>query len=710
MAIAYNTPGNANYNNATMAAAINSGLNYWHQINLKDSNWWSNDVEKEQYLGPIAVLMKGTLGAENVLALTKDLSGTVAAATGMNMVWACENLLWRGLFTNQINDVTRARDSIAAVCDPTLTANSLEGLKTDWSFWQHGPMMADNAYGLQTIEDVSLWINMLSGTSFSFSQKTLNNFSTYFLIGVGWASFKGYLDFGPAGRYVQQTAEWVPNAGGVYGKDTVGLTPTGATWTDQRSSLINYINNIKVVDTVHRLQFDAWIANIKDGAPNPAIGDKHFWLSDYHSHRRADYFIGLKIASTRTKIPESLFSDNPNGFYEGVGGMYLSVDGPEYYKIYSSWDWALIPGTTTQHRNPVPEPGNRKGLTTFVGGASDGNYGVVGYDLNWDGVTGKKAWFFFDDEFLALGNNIASSLTNSINTTINQTAKNGDIRVEYGSGTGTVVGISPTTLTNPKWVQHGKFGYVFPQNETVQLNSSTVNSNNIFALYFNHGVAPKNASYQYIVMPNATTGSVQALSVKNPIATAMNTSAVQAAYHSALKIGGVVFYQADSVVLRPGLTIAVDKPCILLVKETAGQLLVTASNPVNQGLALNVTINWGTGNKNLAFNLPSGEMAGSSVTMSMTTGNTMARFPTKETTRSVVVPLGPGMGSVEFALSEKETIRRIKIISTDGRVINSSEPVSTGCIAPQVQLVPGVYIVKCETSKRSIALVKELNR
>ena len=117
-------------------------------------------------------------------------------------------------------------------------------------------------------------------------------------------------------------------------------------------------------------------------------------------------------------------------------------------------------------------------------------------------ITGKKAWFMFDELIVALGSNIKSTTPDNIITTINQVFHRGDILVEYGSGQGTAED-GTKTLNNPKWVLHNDVGYLFPEDRTVNLKaapqsgswkyidgesgSSANITDDIFTLYFDHG-------------------------------------------------------------------------------------------------------------------------------------------------------------------------------------------------------------------------------
>jgi chondroitin AC lyase len=585
MAVAYATPGNASYNSPTMLNGILNGLTYWFQSNHTNSNWWFNDIGYQLDFGPIGVLLRPNLPKNLIDNISIQLRRPVYAATGQNLLWYGEKIVWSAVLNNSMAEMDTAKKLMNQTI--VVATGVAEGIKPDWSFWQHGNMLAMGAYGFEYIRDMSFWMYALHGLSFSFARDQVSTFSAYFLDGVQWAIHKGYLDWTVTGRYLVR--------GG---------------WTDQRSELTLYCNYMMAADAVRKSEYQKLLSYIQNGTPASLTGDKHFWVADYHSHKREGYSIGLKIMSTRTKIPESTNGENSTGFYLAAGSTFLSVNGDEYYNVFSSqWDWSLIPGTTVPHRNPAPDPGSRMGLNAFAGGASDSVYGVVGYDLNWDGVTGKKAWFFFDDQFVALGNSISSALTLDINTTVNQTLKKGDALVEYGAGAGTAV-TGSSILNNPKWVYHNKFGYIFPQSASINLQTAS-----LFTLYFNHGQKPANASYAYIGLPNATASQVQSFAGNDPVNIISNTVTTQAVYHSTQKIGGIVFYKAGSVALRPDMTVTVSKPCIMLVTDKSNGIHVTIANPERKADTVTTTIDQNANGKETSgIILPGGEPAGTSVT------------------------------------------------------------------------------------------------
>jgi len=580
IARAYHVSTNAVYQDSAVLNQIISGLNYWYQVAPKSDNWWYGGIGKQLSLGPICILLRDELPSEMVDQIVVDLhvSSPGFGATGLNLVDHSKKFIWAGAITGTESDVLLGRNAVASsiVC----AGGQLEGIKPDGSFWQHGSMLATLSYGMGWFESVGHYAAMFKDLPYEFSLQQIDILSAYSLGGMQWATRGGYGDHAAQGRSITR-----PHS------------------TDISQVLVAGCESMMIADPGRAALYQNFKSNVEGTLGGNANGNRHYWLSDFNVHRRSGYMAGLKIASLRTKIPESVNGENKHGFYQGVGSMTLLVDGDEYFDIYPVWDWGLYPGTTTRHRTP-DEPGNRTGLTGFAGGASDETYGAVGYDMSWDGVTGKKAWFFFDEEFVALGNSLSSSAAEDICTTLNQCNRDGNVLVEYGAGSGSVNGDGTHTLTNPKWVYHDKVGYIFPLNGSATLKlteqsgswyeinnnySSDTVSNDVFSLYLNHGVAPSGGSYEYIVMPDSTPSEVQASVAADEIDIVQNTSSIQAVYHNGLSRGEIVFYQAGSVTIRPGFTVAVDQPCILLINESDPfDIEITASNPKNTVLSLMV--------------------------------------------------------------------------------------------------------------------------
>src|SRR5690606_5006128 len=97
-------------------------------------------------------------------------------------------------------------------------------------------------------------------------------------------------------------------------------------------------------------------------------------------------------------------------------------------------------GTTSvdnENDLPLEKFWGHPGDNAYAGGVSDQRYGATAYQLTYDGVSAKKAWFFFDDEVVCLGTDIRSETDKNITTTLNQAWLQGKVSTsgpKVGSG------------------------------------------------------------------------------------------------------------------------------------------------------------------------------------------------------------------------------------------------------------------------------------
>ncbi len=285
------------------------------------------------------------------------------------------------------------------------------------------------------------------------------------------------------------------------------------------------------------------------------------------------------------------------------------------------WEWDKIPGVTSRDyavdQKTTLEWGER-GVGSFIGGTTDGVYGITVYDLNYNEVTAKKAWFFFDDEVVCLGTGINSFAKEPITTSVNQAWQKG--KVSAFADHKLIDANSGFTAKEMQWVWHDSVGYYFPNGGLMSLTNNeqtgswaTINANRskaevkgkIFKLWFNHGIDPVNQSYAYIVKPGVSENDMINVKVSS-IKIVANTSAMQAVMHTDLQMVQVVFYEAGSLTVK-GSTIKVDQPCVLFVKAIDSKNpIVCVSDPTQTLTDINISFN--TASASLSF--PQGEHKG----------------------------------------------------------------------------------------------------
>jgi chondroitin AC lyase len=291
------------------------------------------------------------------------------------------------------------------------------------------------------------------------------------------------------------------------------------------------------------------------------------------------------------------------------------------------------------------------GTMDFVGAVTNGKYGAVGFDFKspHDPVKARKAWFFFDDEYVCLGAGITSSKDLPVVTTLDQNQLNGDVTVGTG-GSDKVIPKGERQLENASWVFHSGVGYILPEPAQVflsnqaqtgswyKINRQTSSSKqklsmNVFKLWINHGARADNAGYQYIVMPASTKDKVKSAAANPKTTILSNTPALQAVWHRDLNILQAVFYKNGEVEIADGIKVSLDAPGILMVKKEGGNITeISVSDPLrtsgNMHLRVNRKLNiqsdqahsfWNEskGVSEITVELPQALLAGKSVTINL---------------------------------------------------------------------------------------------
>lgn len=222
---------------------------------------------------------------------------------------------------------------------------------------------------------------------------------------------------------------------------------------------------------------------------------KQFYCADYTLHQRKDYSFNIRTVSVRTKRTETGNGENLYGQFLADGATNIQQRGNEYYNIMPVWEWDKIPGITCRDYSdnlPAKIEWGEAGSTDFVGGVSDGKYGCSVYEMNYNAVNAKKAWFFFDKEIVCLGAGINSLAEENISTTLNQCWLNGKVSTNAGK----IESEENIKSDNLSWVWHDRIGYYFLENTKAVL--STVNQKGSWK-YINKGYSDAGVDRKSVV-------------------------------------------------------------------------------------------------------------------------------------------------------------------------------------------------------------------
>jgi chondroitin AC lyase len=244
------------------------------------------------------------------------------------------------------------------------------------------------------------------------------------------------------------------------------------------------------------------------------------------------------------------------------------------------------------------------GMRTFAGGVSDGKCGIAAMDFaaRRGKLIARKAWFFFDKEYVCLGSRIRCPSDNPVLTVLNQCLLKGEVRVEDSQGK-RKLSKGEHKLSNVRWVYHDGVTYILPspgsltvRNKTQTGSWSRINrsgskktiSKDVFSLWIDHGQQVQDGTYTYIVAPGISESEAAANS--SEIQILANSGTQQAVYHKGLKRGEFVFYQRGKVNMPDFGSVMVNKPCIVMIARTEDGISLCASDPNHSNTTLTVKL------------------------------------------------------------------------------------------------------------------------
>lgn len=604
---AYNNPEGGLKDDKRLYQGIVKAFTYWYDKDPQSKNWWHNEISVPQKLGLTLILMRfGTEKLPHELEeklIERMKRGNMETKTGANKTDIATHYFYRSLL---VEDKDLLQKSLNELFLPVALVYKEEGLQHDYSYLQHGPQLYISGYGNVFVSGIVKVSKYVVGTPYALSEEKMQVFSTFYRDTYLKVFRSKYIDFNVEGRGVTRKGNLEKNS--------------------EKYRLGQMVNldtkNAKELEDA-KMRFDG----SKTAEYEVKSFHKHFWNGDYTVHIRPEYTFNVRIASTRTNRSETGNGENLYGRYLSDGATNIQVRGPEYFDIMPVWEWDKIPGVTaTDHKEDVKidKSWGVLGNNEFAGGVSDGIYGTTAYQLDYDGVSAKKAWFFFDKEIVALGSDISANGPENITTTINQSWLNGSVKTSTNESLNKN---AETKLSAGKsWVLHDGIGYYFPEQAAVEISTQEqkgswhyINNSqpkdeitgNVFKMWINHGQSPKKSKYEYIVFPGVKgakeidTKSINILS---------NTETIQAVYHQNLKMMQVVFYAAGNVENNE-MAIAVDKPCIVMVKNTKSGQDIYLADPLQKAETIKITVKDKKNgkDKNQEVKMPQDAYSGSSV-------------------------------------------------------------------------------------------------
>jgi len=601
LARAYNSKSSKFYKNKKVKDSIELALKNWVDHDYFCDNWWHNQVGTPNGFVALMLLVgddldKGLVEKAQPINGRAHINAGGARPGGDRIKIAgieAKNMLFLG--NNQkFDEVVRVIEGEIKYVEwvgekygysfrniPTGFSNREpggRGIQYDNSF-HHRIDGVNNtlSYGLSYADAFVEWAIYTNGTQYSFSEDKLEGLINYYLDGIcKTAVFGKYPDVGAKNRSISR--EGTLHAFNASTAERLLLT------SDYRKNELREIVDIR-----------------NNGIKPTTSHATFYWHSEHFSFQRPDWFTSVRMYSTRTyNMEEPYNSEGLFNHHRGDGTNHISVTGDEYYDIAPVFDYQKVPGATILQKPELPSEREiqKLGLTNFVGAVTDGKYAAAAFDFRspHDPLIARKAWFFFDEEYVCLGAGISCKTKLPVVTALNQCLLKGDVTISGGNKK-SVISKNEKEFENIDWIFQDGIGYVFPKPTTVNIKNTKASGSwwdinkqtdspkakvelDVFKLWLDHGEQPSDESYEYIVVPATSIEKLEKNNSKDNVTVLINTPELQAVKHVTLNIAEVVFYKAGEIEISDDKILTSDTPGIVMVKlKDNGVSEISVSDP-----------------------------------------------------------------------------------------------------------------------------------
>lgn len=603
MSVSFSQSGSQYYHDTNLLALITDSLekmsDIYNAATEPYGNWWHWEIGCPLSINNIFILIYDYADKELItryMDAEKHFNNEIKL-TGANRVWESVIFAIRGILTK---DAKSVHEAVNGIKDVMVMTDCGDGFYEDGSFIQHGKFPYNGGYGRSLLQELAPIIYLVSGTEFDFDDISVIYkwiYNSYFPFLVS-----GRLMDMVRGREISRCYEQC---------DVSGAKLIGAMLII--SSLPNHENKelksrIKAQLTEdffkYASPFAADIACALIDDTSIELYEQKPYFKAFNSMDRAvkhgkNYSIGLAMHSERIANYESINDENMNAFHTADGMLYT-------YKPNEPWAdffWQTInlqrlPGTTVLKDTAVKE--NSASSCDFVGSCGIGENGVCAMELNPVGYSLKanKAWFFFDEEIVCLGSGIKSRDDINVETVIENRLVVDDSRFTvHGSEAGGGYDIKGAYLDG----RHDT-GYCFPELQHVNIlrelrrggwenmnrkNDGKEHEDMYVTMWIDHGKNPRNASYEYIVIPRCDEDRLNDYCNRNDVKIIENSEWIQCVQKN--NVTGIIFLK-DRTRIAGG--IMADCRCVVMTEEKDGGVDFVIADPTQKQKKINVELDY----------------------------------------------------------------------------------------------------------------------
>ena len=604
--------GSSVQNDPRIRTAAHCAINIWLVHDWQAPNWYDNEIGV-----PIALSGHLLMLGNNVTSfeLQKIVEISYRAAwwlhrvtdVGANLIQMIQAELYCSLATNNITGVNEGFARIWQ--DITGEPEKKPGIQHDWAYHFHGSQLLSGAYGFVWAQTLFSFFNCSLGTKYVMNQQQLMTLADFITKGDSWMIIGNLWDWSTIGRSVGTVdREYAFMFNSKYLRIMADLISSNET----KLELMNLADRI-------------------DDLPNalPLIGNRHFYVSDYQTHRRANWTSTIKLQSVRTQPIECILDQDIKAEHSGQGVLNLYTGNAyDYDNIFPLFDWQAMNGITVEHDIPLEPCVNGAFHWTklpFVGGVSDNEYGLAMMDTASHNLTAQRSWHFYDDAIIALATNLTLRTSTTAWTTLaSRLLHSGQITIGFFNST--VVTFSDgnysfpyiqNATSNVQWIHldGSDIAYLLQNQQQyasigIELGNKTGNydtispfnapvSGRLLTIWINHGIGPYTRDYNYMILPNISRESIPALIKQYNEEQVFSCISTNKNFHGSiwpsLKRASFVLWDNVSTTFScksPSyeLNIQLNSPGAYLFSETATNFTISGSQPTLIASSLHVNV------------------------------------------------------------------------------------------------------------------------
>jgi chondroitin AC lyase len=601
--IAYYLKGHPFYQSPNVLKIIQNSATRWEKENYLNHNWWMNEIGIPSSSYRILLLLEDKLPdhtKKTILKITKQAEN-FSENTGQNLIWFSEIFIGLGILEKDLSKITFALKNILSTLEYSQPFQ--DGLQSDLTFFQHGPVFYNGGYGSDFSVDLSRMANIVDGTELAFPENKKEILLNYILDSQRWLVRGNRYNYSAVGRY--------------YARPDYSAAKLAAA-----CALLARLKSFRQKELKQCAQ------KINSQSSPLVKGNKFFWNGEFMVQQTKDFSLSVKMVS------KNVLNNDTTPNWEGLMNNYLSDgvtyimrDGQEYKNIFPIWDYRRIPGTTETQDLLVVRPDQRNfGATSFVGGLSNGDEGLAAMDflrgelipsphytiftgMNYEisRLTAKKSWFFSQKGMVALGAGIKHTGTkeSSIWTSINQTWSKGSV-MYMTPGAKDIKSLEEGAIEDKiLWFHHDNIAYINfePQHFLTiqnirqegswysinQMLSKEKKEGKVFSAWISHGLDPKGSTYAYGVFPGIKSHESAKKIRHLGITILSNTPTLQAIEEDGNTMKAV-FYSKGIKLKFKKILIESQSPILVMMKRKKRSLMLSVSDPTQEEEKLSLSL------------------------------------------------------------------------------------------------------------------------